>query len=112
MTDPQPRPPFRCRDPLHGITLETILLRLHKRFGSAEMRRRVPMRCFRCEPSVSSSLKFLRRTPWARRKVKAWYAADAPIARDRAESAENASGAAPYSAPPKIVRKVEAGRGD
>lgn len=69
--------PRRSRDPLHGLTLEVIVTRLVERFGWAEMARRVPIRCFFHEPSVKSSLKFLRRTPWAREKVEAWYSAEA-----------------------------------
>jgi uncharacterized protein (DUF2132 family) len=64
------------RDPLHGITLETILNRLVERFGWEEMGYRIPIRCFQYEPSVKSSLKFLRKTPWARLKVEAWYVAE------------------------------------
>ena len=63
----------RLNDPLHGLTLETIVTRLVARFGWAQMARRIPIRCFVNEPSVKSSLKFLRRTPWAREKVETWY---------------------------------------
>jgi len=61
------------RDPLHGITLETIIKELVERFGWAEMGSRVPIRCFLHNPSVKSSLTFLRRTPWARTKVEQIY---------------------------------------
>ena len=61
------------KDPLHGITLQNILERLVKRHGWEEMARRVPLRCFQFEPSVKSSLTFLRKTPWARQKVEAWF---------------------------------------
>ncbi len=60
-------------DPLHGVTLEMILTRLVERLGWEEMGRRVDVRCFNVDPSVSSSLKFLRRTPWARKKVEDLY---------------------------------------
>jgi uncharacterized protein (DUF2132 family) len=60
-------------DPLHGVTLEMILTRLLERLGWDEMGRRIDIRCFTSDPSVSSSLKFLRRTPWARKKVEALY---------------------------------------
>ena len=63
------------RDPLHGITLETIINELVERFGWAEMGRRVPIRCFLHDPSVKSSLTFLRKTPWARERVEGWYIA-------------------------------------
>jgi uncharacterized protein (DUF2132 family) len=57
-------------DPLHGLTLETILTRLVERYGWAELGRRIEIRCFNFDPSIKSSLKFLRRTPWARDKVE------------------------------------------
>ncbi len=63
------------RDPLHGITLETIIKELVERYGWAEMGRRVPIRCFLHDPSVKSSLTFLRKTPWARERVEGWYIA-------------------------------------
>jgi len=61
------------KDPLHGITLKDILERLVKRHGWEEMARRVPIRCFQFEPSLKSSLTFLRKTPWARQKVEGWF---------------------------------------
>lgn len=61
------------KDPLHGITLEEILNRLLKRHGWEEMGRRVDIRCFTANPSIKSSLTFLRKTPWARQKVEAWF---------------------------------------
>jgi uncharacterized protein (DUF2132 family) len=61
------------KDPLHGVTLETILIVLIEQFGWAEMARRVPIRCFEYDPSIKSSLTFLRRTPWARKKVEELY---------------------------------------
>lgn len=60
-------------DPLHGVTLEMILNRLVDKIGWEEMGRRVKIRCFTENPSVTSSLKFLRRTPWARAKVEQLY---------------------------------------
>ena len=63
------------RDPLHGITLETIIKELVERYGWAEMGKRVPIRCFLHDPSVKSSLTFLRKTPWARERVEGWYIA-------------------------------------
>lgn len=60
-------------DPLHGITLEMILTRLVEKYGWAEMGERIPIKCFMNEPSIKSSLKFLRRTPWARKKVEDLY---------------------------------------
>ncbi len=60
-------------DPLHGITLERLLTELEAHFGWAELGERIPIRCFRFDPSVKSSLAFLRKTPWARAKVEAIY---------------------------------------
>ena len=58
------------RNPLHGLTLERILTDLVDYYGWRELGRRVPVRCFNSDPSISSSLKFLRKTPWAREKVE------------------------------------------
>ena len=63
----------RSNDPLHGITLERILVELAEEFGWEEMGRRVPVRCFLHDPSIKSSLTFLRKTPWARTKVEQLY---------------------------------------
>ena len=63
----------RGGDPLHGVTLERMLNALVERYGWAAMGERIPIRCFTSDPSVSSSLKFLRRTAWARAKVEAMY---------------------------------------
>jgi uncharacterized protein (DUF2132 family) len=60
-------------DPLHGITLETIIKTLVDRHGWKEMAHRIPIRCFMFDPTMTSSLKFLRKTPWARQKVEDWY---------------------------------------
>ena len=61
------------RDPLHGVTLARMVEDLSDFHGWEELGRLIPVRCFTHEPSVSSSLKFLRRTPWARAKVEALY---------------------------------------
>lgn len=61
------------KNPLHGITLEQILTELVKRVGWKAMGTALPIRCFTHEPSIASSLKFLRRTPWARAKVEELY---------------------------------------
>jgi uncharacterized protein (DUF2132 family) len=79
------------RDPLHGLTLETMLTRLVDRHGWPEMGYRIPIRCFLFEPSVKSSLAFLRRTPWARKKVEDWYAYDARRYSMEPAPAENVS---------------------
>lgn len=66
------------RDPLHGITLEEILNKLVERYGWAGLGRRIEVRCFTHEPSVKSSLAFLRKTSWARKKVEALYVRGLP----------------------------------
>ncbi|TSA88016.1 DUF2132 domain-containing protein [Deinococcus detaillensis] len=58
---------------LHGVTLEQIVTRLADYYGWEELGRRVSIRCFQDNPSVGSSLKFLRKTPWARTKVEELY---------------------------------------
>ena len=60
-------------NPLHGLTLETILTRLVDRYGWDELGRIINIKCFTHEPSIKSSLKFLRKTPWAREKVESLY---------------------------------------
>ena len=72
-----PTPQSHPRDPLHGVTLETIVRGLAARHGWKEMARRIQIRCFLFDPTVTSSLKFLRKTLWAREKVEAWYAREA-----------------------------------
>ncbi len=62
-------------NPLHGITLEKILQTLVDLYGWKALSRRIEIRCFYNEPSIKSSLKFLRRTPWARQKVEDLYLA-------------------------------------
>ena len=68
-----PSPSLHPRDPLHGVTLETIVTQLAERHGWAEMGDRIPVRCFLNNPSVKSSLTFLRKTPWARQRVEGWF---------------------------------------
>lgn len=58
---------------LHGITLEALLTRLVDHYGWDGMARHVEINCFASDPSIKSSLKFLRKTPWARSKVEALY---------------------------------------
>jgi len=60
-------------NPLHGITLEKLLNELVSCYGWDELGRQIDIRCFTHEPSVASSLKFLRRTPWARQRVESLY---------------------------------------
>jgi uncharacterized protein (DUF2132 family) len=61
------------QDPLHGITLKDIVNALVERYGWEELGRRITIKCFTADPSVPSSLKFLRKTPWARSKVERLY---------------------------------------
>jgi uncharacterized protein (DUF2132 family) len=63
----------RSKDPLHGVTLEMIVNHLVARYGWEELGSRIPIRCFQLDPSVKSSLTFLRRTPWARARVEELY---------------------------------------
>lgn len=60
-------------DPLHGVTLARMVEDLSSHYGWEELARLIPVRCFTHDPSVSSSLKFLRKTPWAREKVEGLY---------------------------------------
>jgi uncharacterized protein (DUF2132 family) len=64
-----------AKDPLHGVTLEIVITRLMEQYGWEELGKRIPIRCFTHDPSIKSSLTFLRRTPWARKKVEALYLA-------------------------------------
>jgi uncharacterized protein (DUF2132 family) len=64
-------------NPLHGVTLEMILTSLIEQYGWEELGKRIPIKCFTSNPSIKSSLKFLRRTPWARKKVEDLYLASA-----------------------------------
>lgn len=61
------------RNPLHGLTLQAILTELVDYFGWEGLAERIPVRCFASDPSIASSLKFLRKTPWAREKVEGLY---------------------------------------
>jgi uncharacterized protein (DUF2132 family) len=65
--------PLQPNNVLHGITLERMLLELHEKFGWEKLAYFVPINCFSHEPSIKSSLKFLRRMPWARAKVEQLY---------------------------------------
>jgi uncharacterized protein (DUF2132 family) len=63
----------QARNPLHGVTLEAMINELVAFFGWETLGERIPVRCFNSDPSVASSLKFLRKTPWARAKVEKLY---------------------------------------
>jgi uncharacterized protein (DUF2132 family) len=71
MTDTLPKD--QPRNPLHGLTLEAIVTSLVEGYGWEGLAERIPVRCFTLDPSVASSLKFLRKTPWARDKVEGLY---------------------------------------
>lgn len=64
------------RNPLHGVTLETMLTTLVERHGWDALADRIAVRCFTHDPSIKSSLTFLRKTPWARAKLESWYLYD------------------------------------
>jgi uncharacterized protein (DUF2132 family) len=67
MADQQPN------NPLHGLTLEKILIELVERYGWDELGKTISIRCFQNNPTIKSSLTFLRKTPWARKKVEDLY---------------------------------------
>lgn len=64
-------------DPLHGVTLEMVLRAMVERHGWRALAERIPVRCFMFDPSIKSSLTFLRKTPWARKQLEDWYVYDA-----------------------------------
>ena len=66
-------PQIQTNNPLHGITLESIVTALVTHYGWDGLAERIPVNCFSNDPSIKSSLKFLRKTPWARDKVEALY---------------------------------------
>ena len=70
---PAPAPASQPRNPLHGLTLEAIVTALQAHYGWQGLGERIPLRCFTSDPSVASSLKLLRKTPWAREKVESLY---------------------------------------
>lgn len=78
---PRDHPRDHPRDPLHGLTLELILNTLVERHGWQILAQRIRIRCFTNDPTIGSSLAFLRKTPWARQKVEDLYLAD--LRRDR-----------------------------
>ncbi len=82
----------RRPDPLHGVTLQAMLEHLVERYGWDGLGERIAIRCFTHDPSIGSSLKFLRKTPWARAKVESLYAHSAAHPRKGARSAESSEG--------------------
>ncbi len=73
MTDSPPPAAAQPKNPLHGLTLEAVVAALVAEYGWAGLGERIPVRCFTDDPSLSSSLRFLRKTPWAREKVEGLY---------------------------------------
>lgn len=69
----QPTPPAQRKNPLHGLTLEAIVTALVAHYGWEQLGKEIDIRCFTQDPSIKSSLKFLRKTPWAREKVESLY---------------------------------------
>ena len=65
--------PSQPNNPLHGVKLADVLTHLHEKYGWEELGKRINIRCFTHDPSIKSSLKFLRKTQWARDKVEALY---------------------------------------
>ncbi|MBT7950677.1 MAG: DUF2132 domain-containing protein [Gammaproteobacteria bacterium] len=63
----------KTQDPLHGVTLKMIVTRLVEKYGWEELGQKINIKCFTTDPSISSSLKFLRKTQWAREKVETLY---------------------------------------
>ena len=66
-------PPAQPKNPLHGVTLEAMLTALVAHYGWPGLAERIALRCFSSEPSIASSLKMLRKTPWAREKLEGLY---------------------------------------
>ena len=77
MSDTQPN------NPLHGVTLEQVVKYLEEHYGWSDLGQRIDIRCFKNDPSVKSSLTFLRKTPWARKKVEDLYVATREAAKRR-----------------------------
>lgn len=71
--EPTAPPATQRHNPLHGVTLEAMVRALAEHYGWPGLAEQIPVRCFQHEPSVNSSLKFLRKTPWAREKVESLY---------------------------------------
>lgn len=69
------------RDPLHGVTLQKVLETMVDRYGWHTLADRIPIRCFMFDPTIKSSLIFLRKNPWAREKLENWYVGEVNKAR-------------------------------
>ncbi len=86
----QEMPDQQANNPLHGITLEMMLTHLVEHYGWEEMGRLIRIRCFTYDPSIKSSLAFLRKTPWARKKVENLYMKQKRIRRHRKKISKEA----------------------
>ena len=95
MTGALPQP----KNPLHGVTLQAVVEHLVALHGWPELARQVPIGCFAVDPSVASSLKFLRRTPWAREKVESLYLSTLREAARQARRAEPGAAGSPWRPP-------------
>jgi uncharacterized protein (DUF2132 family) len=73
MTDVAPAERAHPKDPLHGVTLQKVLEVMVERHGWHGLAMQIRIRCFEFNPSIKSSLNFLRKTPWAREKLEQWY---------------------------------------
>lgn len=71
-----PSPSSHPNDPLHGVTLETVLRKMVDVHGWERLADQIQIRCFMFDPTIKSSLTFLRKTPWARKKLEDWYVYD------------------------------------
>jgi uncharacterized protein (DUF2132 family) len=71
-----PQPPSHPNDPLHGITLEALLTKMVEAHGWDRLAEQIQIRCFMFDPTIKSSLTFLRKNPWAREKLENWYVYD------------------------------------
>jgi len=87
-----PSPAAHPNDPLHGVTLETVLSTVVARHGWEAMSRQIPIRCFMFDPTIKSSLTFLRKTPWARKRLEDWYVHDARSSTTATQNDSSASG--------------------
>lgn len=92
---------MKSKDPMHGVTLEMIVNRLEQHFGWEELGRIIPVRCFNDNPSLKSSLTFLRKTPWARAKVERLYLATFHSRRAQSRQEKSRALAAPGTLNPR-----------
>ena len=93
----------QSKDPLHGVTLEMILTRLVEYYGWEEMGRKINIRCFNFDPSIKSSLQFLRKTPWARAKVEELYLKYVRVSSRQARAVKSDDAQTESASPPSDV---------